>query len=96
MPSAITWGKAQHGSDLGLLSHPTFNPDTTHRLDFFTVQFTAIHDHGMDDVSQAGCLHVCILDEHKVLQRKQSPRGGGLCVGVTWVLLTQGPVYLGA
>lgn len=36
------------------------------RLDLFTVQFTAIRDHGVDSISQAGSLHVCVLDKHEV------------------------------
>ena len=44
------------------------HPNATHRLDLFTVQFTAIRDHGVDSISQAGSLHVRVLDEHQVLQ----------------------------
>lgn len=95
MPSAITWEEGPDGSDSATPPHPILHPDVTHRLDLFTVQFAAVHDHGMDSVSQAGCLHFCVPDEHKVLQIEQSLQGGGPLSGITWVSAPQGPTYPG-
>lgn len=67
-PSAITWEEGPARLRCGPSSGHARTPNTTHRLDLFTVQFTAIRDHGVDSISQAGSLHVCVLDKHEVLQ----------------------------
>ena len=67
-PSAITWEEGPARLRCGPSSGHALTPNTTHRLDLFTVQFTAIRDHGVDSISQAGSLHVRVLDEHQVLQ----------------------------
>lgn len=51
------------------------NPNTTHRLDVLAVQLAAVCDHGVNDVSQAGSLHVRVLDEHKVLRERAEAAG---------------------
>ena len=67
-PSAITWEEGPAELRCGPSSGHALTPNATHRLDLFTVQFTAIRDHGVDSISQAGSLHVRVLDEHQVLQ----------------------------
>lgn len=77
MPSAITCGEAPGQLRQGLLLAPrALHPNTTHRFDLLTVQLTAIRDHGVDGVPQAGSLHVGVLDKHKVLQESAEPAGG--------------------
>lgn len=51
------------------------DPNTTHRLDVLAVQLAAVCDHGVNDVSQAGSLHVSVLDEHKVLRERSEAAG---------------------
>lgn len=53
------------------------DPNTTHRLDVLAVQLAAVSDHGVNDVSQAGSLHVRVLDEHKVLRERAEAAGPG-------------------
>lgn len=75
MPSAITWGGTPGQLRQGLLAPRALHPNTTHRFDLLTVQLTAICDHGVDDVPQAGGLHVGVLDKHKVLWESAEPAG---------------------
>lgn len=51
------------------------NPNTTHGLNVLAVQFTAVCDHGVNNVSQAGGLHIRVLDEHKVLRETAEASG---------------------
>lgn len=60
---------------MGPLLPSALNPNATHRLDVLTVQFTAVCDHGVNDVSQAGGLHICVPDEHKVLRERAEAAG---------------------
>lgn len=85
MPSAITWEEGPAQLRCGSLSLHALYCNTTHRLDLLTVQFTAIRDHGMNDVPQAGCLHVRVLDEHKVLWERVEPAGGHNRPRVAWL-----------
>lgn len=60
---------------MGSLLPSALNPNTTHRLDVLTVQFTAVRDHGVNNVSQAGSLHICVPDKHKVLRERAEAAG---------------------
>lgn len=85
MPSAITWEEGPTQLRRGPLSLHAPNPNVTHRFDLLTVQFTAIRDHGVNDVPQAGSLKFRALDEHKVLwergQNLQAATAGPGCLG---------------
>lgn len=84
MPSAITWEEGPARLRRGPLSLHSLNPNTTHRLDLFPVQFTAICDHGMNNVPQAGCLYVRVLGEHKVLWERVETAGDHNRPRVAW------------
>jgi len=73
IPSAITWEEGPAWFRFRpLLLTPPLDPDVTHRLDLFSVQFAAIHDHGVNGVSQTCCLLARVLNKHKILWMEQS------------------------